>query len=108
MGDYCNVALNALKILSAEASDQLSYLDRIGGASIDELALEFEELMLLAPSKLESGEITRQQYLSLKSIDKELDGLGYECWSELAIRNSHEWKKIRALAEKSLELFSSS
>ncbi len=106
---FINALLDILKILSSEAEDQLLYLQTIGGGSIDELALEFEELMLVAPSKLSSGEITKKQFSSIEFLNIKLDGLSendkIENWTESALAKSDEWEEIRKLASGCIRQF---
>lgn len=101
--------LKILKILASGSAEQLRYLKSIGGASIDELALEFEELVLLAPSKFEVGDITQTQFSSIKLLNQKLDEFSGDdkasYWTESALIEKSEWEEVRKLAGECLVKF---
>ncbi len=106
---FISALMQILKVLSAPAKEQVKYLQLIGGASVDELALEFEEVWLLAPSILESKEITECQYDALKKLNGKLDQLSEvgndKTWTESALFKNGEWEEVRSLAKKCIESF---
>lgn len=106
---FISALMQILKVLSAPAEDQVKYLQLIGGASVDELALEFEEVWLLASSALESNEIREYQYDALKNLNEKLDQLSEvgndEIWTESALFKNEEWEEVRSLAKECIESF---
>lgn len=109
MQNYIENLCEQLRLLSRPAKEQLDYLESIGGAPIDELALEFEEVMILAPQKLQDGKITTAQvdsinflYSKLNMLNNDISG---EFWTESALVEQPEWGEIRSLARDCLTKF---
>jgi hypothetical protein len=106
---FTSATQKIMKTLSSEAGEQIQYLNSIGSDSVDELALELEEIALLAPSKLESGEITQAQYSLIQLLNNKLDELSdngkIDYWTESALFESSEWEEIRTLAKECLREF---
>lgn len=108
--DFVNKMREALGLLAADAGDQLRYLSEIGVAGVvDELALEFDDLMTLAQSRLDQGDITEVQYEKLRELDQKLSDMSgsnnASLWTEEALRTSDEWKEVRRLARSTLDVF---
>jgi hypothetical protein len=88
--------------LAAEAPEQIRYLKSLGPASIDELALEFEEALHLTWIPLESGAVTREQLAGARTVDDLLKSFSgqanAEKWTEEGLASAEEWKKVRLAA----------
>ncbi|MFL0803130.1 MAG: hypothetical protein K6L81_05400 [Agarilytica sp.] len=108
MLNYTNELLELLKILASSAQVQLTYLEGLGNPSVDELALEFDDLFLLASSKVETGVLTSPQFDLLERLNSKLDEIsGVDmCWTTTAISDSKEWEEIRVLANLCLKKIS--
>lgn len=104
MSKYIKSFVEILKVLSLSAQKQLIYLIELGNPSVDELALEFDDLFLLAPSKLDSGELTHEQFKLLNVINLKFEEMGdlEKNWSESSLSNSEEWEELRGLAKLAL------
>jgi hypothetical protein len=102
--------MQILRVLAGTADKQVEYLKGLGGASVDELGLEFEEVWLLAETILESRGITQYQYDAIKKLNDKLDQISGEdhedLWSEKALFENKEWEQVRSLAKECLESFS--
>ena len=102
--------MQILRVLAGAADKQVEYLKGLGGASVDELGLEFEEAWLLAGTILESKGITKYQYDAIKKLNDKLDQISGEehedLWSENALFENEEWEQVRSLAKECLETFS--
>ncbi len=94
------------------ADDQMAYLAQIGGAHIDELALEHYDVALMAGGKLRQGEISKIQHDKILELDALLDRMsGAEnaaLWTEDALRHAEEWNEVRRLAHACLVSLDSS
>lgn len=93
-----------LAILSSSAEIQLDYLKGMGNVSVDELALELHELMQIAPSMLEAGDVTQRRLNAVGLIDKKFNEMSGDknaaLWTESALCESADWAEIRILARK--------
>jgi len=102
MEDFTKKLCDNLKILSSTPSEQLLYLTRIGGASVDELALEFEEVMLLAVQKFSEGNIEAALFDSISLLNEKLDSLSGDehgdYWTEESLFSAEEWQQVRVIA----------
>lgn len=107
MLNYLNALIEVLKILASSASEQLSYLRKLGSPSVDELALEFNDLFLLASAKVESGELSQEQFEFLKALDLQLDKMSdvEQNWTDESLSGDEEWEEVRRLAASSLKHF---
>ena len=84
------VLCDALKRLAAPSWEQRSYLASLGVLPlVDELALEFDDLVAFVPQLLEAGHLTPQQAEAIYAVDRKLteksrpDGP----WDEADLRN---------------------
>ena len=102
--------MQILKVLAGSADTQIECLRNIGGASVDELGLEFEEVWLLADSILEANEISDYQYDAIKKLNDKLELLSEEggeiAWTEDALSKNAEWEMVRELAKDCIKSFS--
>jgi hypothetical protein len=108
---YCESLIDVLKTLSSNSDDQLAYLNEIGiPGNIDEIALEFDDMAILAKKKYKDGEITENQYKLIEELEQKIDLLSGEdnsnFWTEDSLRNAKEWEEIRKLARACIESFS--
>ncbi len=103
----------SVEVLGAPAEDQSGYLERIGFSgthpwNVDELALQFDDLYLLADQLTEAGRLTNAQLAALADLDRLLGAMSGperpELWSEDALRTTPEWEQVRELARKTLTL----
>jgi hypothetical protein len=73
----------------------------------DELALDFDQWREIVLNNFRS-EISTDQMSCMENIDhalSELTHMGAEHWTEDAVRESEEWKRVRTLATAALESF---
>jgi hypothetical protein len=87
--------------LAASASEQVRYLAELGVLpSVDELALEFEDVVVLLPRLLEDGNLNREQYQSIDALRRKLSGMSnkQDLWTEASLRSHSCWKEVRRLA----------
>jgi len=109
MEDFKKQLFDNLKLLSSTSEVQLSYLESIGDAPIDELALEFDEVMLLVPQMVHAGEVTPLLRDSINLLNTKLNQLSDEktvnYWTEQSLVSSAEWEEIRVIAGDCLANF---
>ena len=96
--------MKALSIISAPADRQVEYLKDLGGASVDELGLEFEDVWRQSGVILNSNGITQLQYNAIEALNKKFDQLSSDenenFWTEDALFKDNEWEKVRSLAKE--------
>ena len=93
---YYERFIDILKQMSMDANKQITILQ--GTVVADELASGFSDIgMLYATKLLESGWITKEQYIMAESIDRMLDEMSSkkELWTEEALFYAGEWKICR-------------
>ncbi len=96
---YYERFIDILKQMSMDANKQIAILQ--GTVVADELASDFSDIgMLYAKKLLESGWITKEQYIMAESIDRMLDEMSSkkELWTEEALFYAGEWKICRKQA----------
>lgn len=96
-----------LRLLSAEPEVQIEYLEGIGGGSVDELALELDDLARLAPSMHDAGIVSLEQLRSIEAITSQMDSMSGDTgmWSIESLRSDEVWRQVRKLAAASLADF---
>ena len=112
MKQFREYLIKSLNILSLKSDAQLAYLDEIGVPGIiDELALEFDDIAIMAKQKQKEQEITENQYKLISELSEKLDLMSGEdkshFWTEYSLKNDKEWEEIRELAKVCLEALSS-
>jgi hypothetical protein len=105
----------ATELLAAPAEDQIRRLRAIYGrdlgefSNIDEIALEFSDIVLLRDTMLQAGEISHEQHQCLGDLDRALARIsGNRCaalWTVEALRTDERWDDIRAKALECLKTF---
>ena len=75
---FIDTLMELLQILSGTADEQVNYLRGLGGVSVDELGLEFEEIWLQADIIFRSKGITQHQYDAIKKLNVTLDQMSGE------------------------------
>ena len=115
-----NEIVRTLSNLAAEADQQVMYLESLGlpgyvklGSpdlrNVDELALEFDDAILVRRSLRRSGELSAEQLkclLKLASILSSMSGQeNAELWTIEALYTRREWKAVREKAMDCLQLF---
>ena len=110
MDTFTQMLITSLKVLSWEAIDQLRYLGTLGiSGNIDELALEFDDVALLAKVKYESREFNEEQYKFVERLSTQLDEMSgiqnKQLWTEKALINTPQWKEVREHAKACLNAF---
>ena len=97
---------DCLKVLSLSSCEQIRYLKEIGGVSVDELALQFEDIAVLAAEKYDKGEISDDLFKLIGSLDEKLENMSgsdkEDLWTEKALASSNDWKIVREIAEMCL------
>jgi len=80
--------------------------------NVDELALDFNDFVLLLPQVVAAGLISPAAARSVEAVDNQLDQMSgeenAELWTVTALRTSPEWTKVRELARNALGLFKTS
>ena len=97
---------HAVQLLACPPEIQLKMLPRFV-CKADELALDFDLWREVALNNFRS-ELSTDQMSFIESIDQslsELTRMGPECWTEEAVRQSEEWKRVRTLAAEALDSF---
>lgn len=102
--------LRAARPLAKEADEQLLELHRLGCPDvIDELALQFHDQAVLADQLFDSGELTEEQYATVKRMDEMLTSMsGMEnapLWTPAGLRDSPQWNQVRLLATQLINSF---
>ncbi len=98
---------DAVQALSLAPERQLEVLDQIGASGlVDELALQFADHFWAAEPACRDGKMSRTEYELLKKLDaclKAVSGPEHaDIWTPAALRVSHVWKRVRALAAEAL------
>src|ERR1700690_3181202 len=97
---------HSIQLLACSPETQLKMLPQFV-CKADELALDFDHWREAALHNFRS-DLTPHQLSCLNAIDgtlSELTWMGAESWSENAVRESAEWKGVRALAASALKSF---
>lgn len=97
---------DVLARLAAPASAQIAYLQDLGVTpSIDELALEFDDIAVLVPELVENGRLTREQVETVMALDRTLQAMSGidDLWNDAALRSDPRWAEVRELARKGAE-----
>jgi len=97
---------HSIQLLACPPEIQLRMLPRFVSKA-DELALDFDLWREVVLNNFRS-ELSTDQIGRIESIDQSLSQLtrmGPECWTEEAVRQSEEWKRVRTLAAEALDSF---
>jgi hypothetical protein len=99
--------LFAVAILSWPAEEQLDYLHRtVPGGSIDEFALEFDDVAGIVGFAAEKGWLAPQDAARIGELSSQLGrmsgGEHADLWTEAAVRTAPEWAQIRRLARSTI------
>jgi hypothetical protein len=92
---------NVLANLAAPAAEQIAYLERLGVLPlIDELALEFDDIVGLVPQLVEEGHLTADQATAISAIDHMLSEMSdrHDLWTTDALLDHPAWQEVRRLA----------
>lgn len=99
--------ISILSVLASSADEQLNYLEKLGDVPVDELALEFDDIVNVVLTDLKKEVITQKQYLCIKALDARFSELSGEenlsFWTENALYNDLRWQEIRDMAATCLE-----
>lgn len=98
----------ALARLAAPAAEQRGYLQGLlSYPSVDELALDLSDLVLLADQQVPEGDISPSERDAIKAVDAKLDSISgaqnAQLWTPEALSVAPEWEEIRKLAADALE-----
>lgn len=99
----------AVRSLSNDADEQLAELRNLEcPVGVDELALQFHDQAVLAKQLNELGEISDEEFETVRRIDRLLDRMSGEVnaqlWTTDALRTSPQWAQVRGLAQEFLRL----
>ena len=97
---------HSLQLLACPPEIQLKMLPRCV-CKADELALDFDLWREVVLNNFRS-ELSAYQMCCIESIDQSLSQLtrmGPECWTEEAVHQSEEWRRVRTLAADALDAF---
>lgn len=97
----------ALKRLAEPFTQQADYLKTLGiWPSIDELALELDDVAPLVPEAVRKGELSKEVELAVERVHEKLDEMSGQqnahLWTPDALANSSEWETVRLLASEAL------
>jgi hypothetical protein len=92
--------LKAVARLALPAEDQVTYLRRLGSwPSVDELALELHDVVVLLDQFVDSGWIREQDANAIKALDDLLTRMSGEqnehLWTEHGLTTAVEWEEVR-------------
>lgn len=101
--------VNAVEHIASESSEQQAYLAGIGTpGTVDELALEFDDVAAAKDDMLASGELTSAEHREVGLIGDLLTRISGHAnahlWTPAALTASEEWATIRRQAQKCLHL----
>ncbi len=95
-------------MLAADAATQLAHLETIGGAPVDELALEFDDAIHLLAELMDSGLIGPRAATALRVLDSQILAMSVsedpDLWHGESLASKSEWQQVRVLATSALEL----
>ena len=97
---------HSMQLLACPPAVQLTMLPRFV-CKADELALDFDLWREIVLHNFRS-ELSTDQMSCMEDIDRafsELTHMGPEHWTDDAVRESQEWKRVRTLATTALESF---
>ena len=102
----------SLKKLAASHEEQFELLVKEDmGNCADELALEFDDSFPVLKAQWEDAGLTKHQIEALSAVDVLLGRMSgsknAHLWTRKALENSEEWKQVRLLAAKALNLLPS-
>jgi len=106
-------------MLASEAEGQVRYLKSLFGMhqldpyfNVDELALEFDDVAVLAPQLVADKLVSPEAAGALQKLDEFLDGMSglnhADLWTVSSLATAHEWAVVRTLAQDCLALLPSS
>src|SRR6266487_2314091 len=96
---------NVTERLSWDSLKQREYLEKLGTFPlVDELALEFGDVVVLVPNLLQHEMLTPVAVRGLKKVEEQLSIMSdrAEVWTPEALANAVEWKDLRSLAKQAL------
>ena len=96
---------HSIQLLACPPQVQLKMLPQV--CKTDELVLDFDQWREIVLNTFRS-ELSSEQMSCMESIDhalSELTHMGPEHWTENAVRESEEWRRVRTLAVAALESF---
>jgi hypothetical protein len=106
VANYIDYLIDNLVVLSSTAEEQIEYLSKIGHAEVDELALEYHDLIILAPSMRDAGRLSELQLQALSKISSKLQDMSGSSnelfWTHESLRDSPAWDEVRILARDAL------
>ena len=99
---------HALRRLSVPASDQIEYLRKLGTfPSIDELALELDDVIFVVRTFLSRGVLTADEAEAIYAVSRKLKSMSGQrnarLWTEEALRESEDWADVRSMAASTLQ-----
>ena len=97
--------------LAATPAEQIRHLQELGTqGSVEELALQFDDIAAAADDMYLSRELDSAQLEAVKSLNEQLSDMSrsprYDLWAEESLASSPEWLRIRRLAAVLLGLLS--
>lgn len=98
----------ALTRLAAPAEEQIAHLRRMEvWPSVDELALELDDLMKLLPEALNRGEVSHEEEALIRQVGEVLGTMSGEekaaLWDANQLAVAEEWEQVRRLANQARE-----
>jgi hypothetical protein len=100
---------DAAAMLASQPDEQLRHLEEIGAPeSLDELALQYDDIAAAANDMLLSGELSRPQYEAAVALDEFLLRMSgqdkQDLWLTERLFSASEWQEVRRLASELLKL----
>jgi len=98
-----------LKTLASDPGSQLKYLEETGAPKcVDELALDYDDIAIVAADMVRQDEITREASEYIKRLLEYFKSFSGEAnaplWTPEALYSAEEWKRVRSIAKEILTL----
>ncbi len=98
---------DTLKHLAAPASEQVAYLRKVGALPlVDELALEYDNVVRLVPELVQKGFISPRQAALMDAVSRKISEMSHRheesLWLEDALHTREDWEEVRRLASNAL------
>ncbi len=105
LGELTNILIR----LAAPASHQVEYLRKMNVLPlVDELALEFYDLVLLIPQLIANSGLTQEQGANVYAVDRKLGEMSErkDLWRVESLTRAPHWDEVRKLAGVAIEMIS--
>ncbi|MGW7487561.1 hypothetical protein [Streptomyces sp. NPDC054786] len=100
MARFQRWTLSALELLSATPDRQSAYA-RESNVDLDEIVLQFDDVLHVARARVSDGSLNEAHYLALLEVNERVDSvleMPDPIWTSTALENSAEWRELRISA----------